>query len=176
MTGTIVTLTSSEWTYALNVAGMRQVTNEAVSRRDAHGASPEDGLLLHQQGATAEAAVAKHFGFWWSGALNDLRAGDVDYLQVRSTQHAKGCLILHPTDPDDDYFILAIGSAPTFRLAGWIRGRLGKRKEFWTDKAGNGRPAFFIPQSALRPVPAKRARGASPNMERAPAGATAEAR
>jgi hypothetical protein len=151
-----VTLTSAEWTIALVVAGIRQCANEAVKRVDAHGASPEDGLILHQQGAAAEAAVAKYLGRWWSGAINDLKAADVGNLQVRSTPYQEGSLILHKVkDADDDCFILAVGTAPTFRLAGWIRGRDGKSERFWTEKKNNGRPAYFVPQEALKPMPCR---------------------
>lgn len=172
MTGPVVTLTSAEWALANQVAALRQVSNEAVARRDAHGASVELGLDLHLQGAAAEAAVAKWRNVWWSGALNQLKAADVGSLQVRSTQHENGCLIVHPSDPDDDVFILAVGKAPTFRLAGWIRGSAAKDQGFWRDPTGKGRAAYFVPQSALRPMErGQGARGASPQMERAPAAA-----
>lgn len=175
MTDPIVTLTSAEMTLVHMVAGLRQVSNEAMARRDAHGASVELGLDGHIQGAAAEAAVAKYLNRWWSGALNNLGAADVgQHLQVRSTQHEKGCLILHRPDPDDHYFILAVGRAPTFRLAGWIRAAAGKDESFWRDPKG-GRPAFFVPQSALERMKRQGARGASPQKERAPTAPTVEA-
>lgn len=171
----VITLTSAEWAISNAVAALRQVSNEAVARKDAHGASASLGMEAHIQGAAAEAAVAKWRNVWWAGALNNLRAADVGRLQVRSTEHPNGCLLLHRTDPDDDVFILAIGKAPTFRLFGWIRAADGKQEKFWRDPKG-GRPAFFVPQSALRPIVQRASeRGASPQMERASTGDAAEA-
>ena len=46
---------------------------------------------------------------------------------------------------------LASGTAPTFKLRGWIRARDGKPPEFWRDPT-QGRPAFFVPAAALRPM------------------------
>jgi hypothetical protein len=33
------------------------------------------------------------------------------------------------------------------KIVGWIRGRDGKKKEYWWE--GTGRPAYFIPQNVL---------------------------
>jgi hypothetical protein len=99
-------------------------------------------------------ALAKLLNVFWSGAIGDLRAKDAGRLQVRSTSRSDGCLILHDKDPDDDVFVLAIGFSPTFKFRGWITGKSGKDKAYWRDPIG-GRPAYFVPQSALRPVPRK---------------------
>lgn len=161
MIGPIVTLTSAEWAFANQAAALRQVSNEAAGRRDAHGASSDLGLEGHMQGAAAECALAKYLGIFWSGALGELRAKDVGLYQVRSTQLLDGRLIMHPTDCDDDVFVLAIGKAPTFRLRGWIRARQGKRQHYWSDPSRKGRWAFFVPQDVLQEMPPRRERGAS---------------
>jgi hypothetical protein len=72
----------------------------------------------------------------------------VGNVQVRSTSGHRNCLILHKTDPDDKAFVLVTGTAPNFVLRGWIWGRDGKNEEYWRDPVG-GRPAYFVPQSAL---------------------------
>lgn len=69
-------------------------------------------------------------------------------VEVRSTHHAGGCLIVHETDRDLP-FVLAIVRGATVTLAGWLPGNEGKSRDFWADK-GNGRPAFFVPQTFLR--------------------------
>jgi hypothetical protein len=55
---------------------------------------------------------------------------------------------------------LVTGLAPVFILRGWIWGREGKRDEWWTDPAC-GRPAFFVPQNALRPMRKPTLKGSS---------------
>ena len=104
----------------------------------------------HIEGAAGELAVAKATNTYWSGALGDYDADDVGKLQIRTTHHTEGCLILHPDDADDRPFILVIGSLPSFRLAGWIMGRDGKAAKWWRD--GIARPAYFVPQADLRPM------------------------
>jgi hypothetical protein len=36
-------------------------------------------------------------------------------------------------------------------------GRNGKQQEYWTEPGGNGRPAYFVPQSKLKPMPDREA-------------------
>lgn len=59
---------------------------------------------------------------------------------------------MHRTDPDDRPFVLVTGVAPKFVLRGWIWGRDGKLEKYWGERNNNGRPAFFVPQSALQPM------------------------
>jgi hypothetical protein len=131
----------------------RRSQNIEHGRSTRYGA-PIDSWTPGIEGAIAEMALAKLLNVFWSGAVGDLRARDAGRLQVRSTSRPDGCLILHDEDADDDIFVLAIGVAPTFKFCGWITGRSGKDKRYWRDPAG-GRPAYFVPQSALQPVPRK---------------------
>lgn len=70
---------------------------------------------------------------------------------VRTMSKEWGDLILHNSDTDYRIFLLVYGRAPTFQLLGWIRGGDGKNMDYWKDPTGT-RPAFFVPQSALRDV------------------------
>lgn len=146
------TLTTREFTFAAGVGVRRQIENLAKGRQDSYGADPANGWNLHVEGACAEAALAKALNRWWSGNLGDLTAADVGPIQVRSTWREQGRLPVHPGDPDDDAFVLAIGSAPSFAFPGWIRGALAKQARYWCDPTGAGRPAYFVPQSDLLPM------------------------
>lgn len=150
-----VTLAWSEVMQAALVAQMRRVQNMAAGRNARFGAERGDGWGYDIEGACGEMAVAKHFGLYWSGAVGNLRAPDVGPLQVRTRAKPYHDLILHPSDANDDAFVLVTGLAPTFRLIGWTVGHDGKRDEYWADPAG-GRPAFFVPQAALKPIAALR--------------------
>jgi len=144
----VVILTPPEMTLALMVGGLRQVTNLRDGRRDAHGARRDRGWQLHVEGAAGELAVAKALNLYWSGRLGCLRASDVGALQVRTTPCNGYRLVIHPEDPDDARFIFVVGMVPCFRLAGWLYASEGKRREWWDDPVG-GRPAYFIPETAL---------------------------
>jgi hypothetical protein len=145
----IVTLTRAEFMTALGVAARRQLANRELGNQHHHGASMENTWDMEIEGAAGEMAVAKGLGIYWNGAIGDWKADDVGQLQVRTTKYDDGCLILHKSDPADKVFILAVGTAPTFRLAGWIVAKDGMKDSHWKDPTGRGRFAYFVPQSAL---------------------------
>ncbi len=150
-----VLLTPSEIAAADVIAETRQSENLVCKRPDRYGAPREYGLALHQLGARCEAVVAKYFAL--PHVKGDLRDHDVGRYQVRGRSHASYDLILHKTDPDGDPFILVIGPESRssrgmiFVLHGWIYARDGKQAQWWSDPAG-GRPAYFVPKTALRPI------------------------
>lgn len=147
-----VTLAWSEVLIATNVGIMRQIQNLRDKRNDRYGCDPENGWTIHIEGACGEMAVAKLFRKFWSGAIGNLKADDVDNYQVRTTSKENYRLIIHPKDADDKAFILAIGLAPTYNVVGWIFGRDAKQEKFWCDPTCLNRHAFFVPQSELRPL------------------------
>jgi len=150
--GVEVTLDPHEFLYAAMVGVTRQIGNLRGRRQNRYGAEHEDPWRLHIEGACGEMAVARHLGRYWSGALGNLKAADIGIgVQVRTRSQPDYDLILHPEDPDDDAFVLVTGCAPRFTLRGWIYGRDGKDDRWWQDPAG-GRPAYFVPQSVLRPM------------------------
>lgn len=117
-----------------------------------YGAIQDDGWRLDIIGACGEAAVAKHFNYFWDGNMGDFKAKDVGKLQVRANGRENGDLILHDYDSDQDIFILVIAThLPLVILAGWLPGIDGKVQDYWREagKFTLGRPAFFVPQTAL---------------------------
>jgi len=118
---------------------------------DAHGLSRSEGRRRHEQGALAEKAVSVALGLPWDGSVGVVGGPDVGTLQVRSTRLREGSLILHPTDRDEDRFVLVIVTEPSALLAGWISGRDGKREAFWRT-GGVRSPAFFVPRWRLQPM------------------------
>lgn len=103
------------------------------------------------EGAMAELAFAKATGMFWSAGINTFKAPDVGRVQIRSTPKKDNSLIIRSNDKDDDVFVLVIGSAPDYTIAGWIRGREGKDPQ-WVRSPNGGASAYFVPQSHLRPI------------------------
>lgn len=99
-------------------------------------------------------AAAKACNRYYVAAVGSLDYdGDVGQgFQVRSSNRPDARLIVHPEDNDDHYFVLVINEFPTYKVIGYTQARRVKRQEFWVDP-GTGRPAYFVPQSALTPLP-----------------------
>lgn len=155
-----IDLTADELLTAHRVALARQEDNVRKHRPAAYGAPDNRGnwdaaLELDEQGAQAELAFLKMTGMAhseWQAVVDtiDLRSipGDVGAIQVRSTKHRSGCLILHPSDPDRACFVLLLNESPTFRFAGWLWGAEGKQSWWWREDVRH--PAYFVPQGRLR--------------------------
>lgn len=122
-------------------------------------------LDIDTQGCLAELIVATHLGVEdeWVDYTDDFQnlPGDVlPGVQVRSTHHmATGRLILH--DRDDDHAVFTLVAIPKRSrseryppradIVGWVVGWDGKRKRFFQEVSGNGRPAYFVPRDYLLP-------------------------
>lgn len=152
-----VQLTWLEIAHAARCGEMRHIHSRIRQSSNRYTADWSEGKSwnIDVLGACGECAVAKATGRYWSGMGTgyDPTADDVVGLQVRHTVLPTGRLILHPADPDETPFVLVTGTDPVFRLQGWIFGREGKRPEWFEDPQGSGRPAYFVSQSELRPMP-----------------------
>jgi len=150
-----VRLSKIEFFQAVNVGVIRQMQNKAKGRKDRFGAEKMDGWGIHIEGACGEAAVAKYLNIFYNGNIGNLSACDVNNnarnVEVRTAAKNHHSLILHKSDKDDSVYILVCGEAPVFNIKGWVMGRDGKKNEYWKDPTNN-RPAFFVPQNALKPM------------------------
>lgn len=147
-----ISLTWHEVLLAASVGTMRQVQNLKNDRKDKYGADPDNAWTPHIEGACGELAVAKYLGVFWNGALGNLGADDVGNFQVRRRTRMDWDLLIQPDDDDNDAFIAIVGKLPKLYICGWMMARDAKRQEWWADKSGKNRPAFFVPQSALRDI------------------------
>lgn len=145
-----VTLTWPEMRLAAAVGIERAIQGMEKKFSPRYGCGLEENWRLNIEGAAGEMALAKFLSRFWSGNLGDLKADDVGQLQVRTSRRPNADLRLHPDDNDDKAFILLTGVAPSFIVRGWLWAREGKLDKYWRDGA-QGRPAFWVPQSDLRP-------------------------
>lgn len=127
---------------------MRTVQNLVQGASGAHGAATDD-WSMSIEGALAEWAASKALGIHWPGK-GQMRGADAGNLQIRSTRHDAGHLMLHPGDRDEDVFVLMVGRAMTWQPKGWVRAEEGKQQQFWrTDMRS---PCFMVPQEQLHPM------------------------
>lgn len=145
-----IELSLFEREYCVWVAGKRRLMNRQFRIRDRT-------VQVYRwdsdiEGTHGECALAKAANCYWCGALGKFWAADVGRVQIRTTRHVDGGLILHDDDDDGDYFVSAIGGDGSYDLLGYMLASLGKKPEFlrsdWKE------PAYCVPQSAslLKPM------------------------
>ena len=145
----MIHLTWAEVLLAATVGVMRSVQDKKEGRGNRFGCSEKEEWQVSIDGAIAEMAFAKWSGKFWSGAIGNLKARDVGGFQVRSVRDDGRRLILHPTDDDDDIFVLMTGFDREWRVSGFIQARFGKNEDYWQDPTGRGRHAYFVPRGVL---------------------------
>jgi hypothetical protein len=145
-------LNRGEMFTAATAGVMRRLNAIKHGRQDAYGQSPLDRWGMDIESSAAELLVAKKLGLYWNYFSEDPSSleGDVGKVQVRHTARADGCLLLHDRDKSDVPFVLVVGHYPALRIVGWCLGSYGKDKRYWREDTG--RPAYFVPQSDLRPM------------------------
>lgn len=110
------------------------------------------------EATAAEMVVAKALGKYYEPTVNNLHGTDTCGLQVRHTRIPSGQLIVRDKDKDSDIFVLVTGESGRYEVRGWMEGREAKsekylrRPEQLPGIAARGIPAYFVPQSDLRPL------------------------
>ncbi len=111
----------------------------------------EHGFNFNCHGTIGEKAVALWLRCDYNSYYGQFGKKDVgDVLQVRSTPHPDGSLLIHPTDCDDDIFILVLTDKVPgcCWLAGWLTGKRAKAVGKWKGTEP-GRECFWISQADL---------------------------
>lgn len=146
-----ITLTPAELSVAAFVGAMRQVSSVSKGSREAHGSTEQNGWNKHVEGACGECAYAKFANVYWSPTVNTYKAPDVDGVQVKTRSKSEYELLVRDDDADDHPFVLVTGMNGRYVVRGWLYGHEAKRPE-WKQGHGGREPAYFAPQSALRPM------------------------
>lgn len=142
------------------VVGMHRAINAVTGDRQnrARGIDADSNIWTrHIEGAIAELVVAKALDKFWGGAGDLYRTkaagGDVGRLQVRcriaSAYDQNKRLIVQQADSEDEDFVLVVGRAPTYRVAGWRNAGEARRHPEWLDNPGGFGEAWFVPQASL---------------------------
>tara|TARA_R110001592_G_scaffold333787_1_gene617802 strand:+ start:685 stop:1155 length:471 start_codon:yes stop_codon:yes gene_type:complete len=103
-------------------------------------------------GAAAELAYAKSTGQYWSASLNSFKAPDVGDVQIRSTNHPSGHLIVRQNDAENENYVLVICQGSNFKVKGWMLGSEAKDDTYWKDGHHGETGAWWVPQASLKPM------------------------
>lgn len=145
---TVIKLTGAEMQMAALVGTQRQLESLKLGHKHMYGAKNEDSWQMNIEGALGECALAKHLGVYWSkGAVGAPDVGEVD---VRTTTHQDGRLILHDRDHDNRKYYLLTGINGEYVIRGWMWGKDGKNAKYKQDPQGTNRWAYFVPQADLQ--------------------------
>lgn len=146
---------------AERVAAERQRRNWHKQRpernRPGGGRGYDAQLADHRIGAYGEVAVAGVLQVPYRGPVDrPIRVTDVGGLHVKTSRRAGGDLIIQADEEDlSERFVLCtaegLRGGVTIHLRGWCYG--WEREGHYGDPYETGRPAYFIPQDVLRPLP-----------------------
>lgn len=150
-----VTLSLPEMSVALNAAWLRIVTSAAKGLNSATTYKRSMAKRIQEEfvGACGELAVGKAANTFFVPSVNTFhRVPDcLADCEVRCTEVEGGRLIVRDNDGDARRYVLGVMAGESVTLVGWIRGSDAKRDE-WIDNPNGYRLAWFVPQSALRPI------------------------
>ena len=150
-----VTLTHHEIDLANYVAKLRDINGRAARADNNKYGNAAPSLPLHLLGCLGELATAKGLNIYWSGAGTSYQQeSDVGFIQVRTTTHLNGRLLIRPDETKRDtinhpWVLVIQHDIAHYTLPGWIIGIDGVKNEYLDNPNKRG-PAYFIPQGALR--------------------------
>ena len=150
--------TEEEREAACKEAFRRQAINEirGLKGRNGGAATGAMALTIHLLGAAGEMAVASHLGlkeFLYKETEAKRGSCDLPGIDVKTrSRHSYDLIVQKNESPNKKFVLVTIQDKKTV-IHGWIRGKDAMKKEYWSDPAG-GRPAYFVPKTALMPMSA----------------------
>ena len=135
----------------------RQRINEKKSLKGRNG-GPADGekaLLFHKLGAAGELAVADFLGLrQFLYRETEAKRGSVDLppnIDAKTRSRHDYDLICQLDEKPGKTLVLVTIQRKIVLLHGWIKSE-DAMQEQWKKDPAHGRPAYFVPQSALSPL------------------------
>lgn len=145
-----VTLTWAELYRAAQVGLLRRTSAMAKGSLELTGRG--DGWDQDIEGAIGEKAFAKWGNFYWDESVGKYKSEpDVHIYDVR---FGGPSLIIRSDDLDERPMVLVVVDRdhPHYQIPGWVWVHEGKQERWFTDKGLGRPPAYFVPQSVLRPM------------------------
>jgi hypothetical protein len=153
----LISLTPEQLAAAEAEAQRRQQQNEARGLRGRNNAPSrgQTALEMHRLGCVGELAVAVFLGLEDSVFANETAVrGSTDLpggIEVKTRSKSHYDLIVQKRENPSKKFVLVTFEDQKTLLHGWCYGHEAMDERYWADPAG-GRPAYFVPQAALRPI------------------------
>jgi hypothetical protein len=120
--------------------------------KDTHPNAAADGWTYQIEGVAGEMAFCAAMGIFYPMRVGAVREADVLGVEVRTMRCHDWDLKVKLDAGDDAPHALVTGRIPDFQVHGWVYGKEAKRAEWLRDFQGRGQPAYYVPQSALRPL------------------------
>lgn len=142
---------------AMEEGERRQRANEAKGLRGRNkGAWRGDKALeIHLLGAAGEMAVASYLGLkehLYKETEAKRGSADLpDNIDVKTRSKASYDLIVQKGESPDKRFVLVTIQEQKTLIHGWCYGYEAMQEQYWADPA-RGRPAYFVPKEALKPI------------------------
>lgn len=150
----LFTFSDEERQQAMEEGQRRHAVNDAKGLRG-RNRGPRFGqkaLDVHLLGAAGEMAVASFLGMkdkLYQETEAKRGSDDLPGIDVKTrSKHSYDLIVQKRSDEHKKYVLVTIESGTTF-LHGWCWGHEAMDEKYWADYA-RGRPAYFVPQSALR--------------------------
>jgi len=149
-------LTPAEVMRSDAVSRARQIEDDSLGRRAAHGATNgyRGGLELHLAGGRGQGLFASYMGV--EHVKGDINDPHVAGYGVRSTYHRRGRLIVQADDVRPLVLVVLDERSEKTRVSGAIIGYMdpehARSNANWYPGPRADRPAWFVPQSALWPI------------------------
>jgi len=148
--------TEEERKAACKEAFRRQAINEIRGLKGRNGgvATGAMALTIHLLGAAGEMAVASYLGlkeFLYKETEAKRGSCDLPGIDVKTrSRHSYDLIVQKNESPNKKFVLVTIQDKKTV-IHGWIRGKDAMKEQYWSDPAG-GRPAYFVPKTALMPM------------------------
>lgn len=141
----LVLLTPMELLQGAMTGAIRRITS-ITRAMDKNKHADKSDWATDIDGALAEIAFAKWRKVYYRPSNMSLKEPDVGKVQVRSTSHALGHLIVRPNDKKNaaQPFALGITDAPYVRLIGWKFGVDCMKDEYRREDG-----SWWVPQADL---------------------------
>lgn len=150
------TFTEEEREAARKEAFRRQSVNEirGLKGRNGGAATGSPALTIHLLGAAGEMAVASYLGlkeFLYKETEAKRGSCDLPGIDIKTrSRHQYDLIVQKNESPEKKYVLVTIENKKTL-IHGWIGGKDAMKEEYWADPA-RGRPAYFVPKTALHPM------------------------
>lgn len=150
-----ITLSLPEMLNAANVGVIRHYASTKKGSKPTEGFTEDHGLAIsiHIEGAMGEACVARALGMYFEGSVNTYGKADLGKdIGVRAARKEHFGLLIYKKDNPNHYYYLVKGSAPNYRVCGWIKGSDAMQDKYLTDRVSQTISMWRIPESDLNPM------------------------